>query len=352
MSTSGALSVAGRRDSRGGRRCGRGDPTGGGSPGGLPRLVVGAARSAPVVVEVMPSGPRGLRSSTASRTAQREPRVALAVMQVMPGYRHHSCGVEGRRVAGRGSVARPALSRRASVRTPWARFLPRALRTRRADFRHRAFQWNHAARTRVPGPGPCGRTSRAMAPQTRPLPPAGRCVVSEPSISRTPWLSFGFQERIRSRSSMPARLSPASKRTRARPIAARRNGRFFDPGPLQSSREVLRQRLHADAHGSFAGGGRFLQTVRLAEETSPGAPARRCGRAPARPARSAGGAFPAASPCLRRALRAARPALSVVRSCDSGKWNSPYSPSVSKCTAISTPLRPLAHRHPRPRVPC
>ena len=40
------------------------------------------------------------------------------------GYRQHSCRVEGRRVAGRGSVACPALSRRAAVRHPWARFLP------------------------------------------------------------------------------------------------------------------------------------------------------------------------------------------------------------------------------------
>ena len=40
------------------------------------------------------------------------------------GYRQHSCRVEGRRVAGRGSVACPALSRRAAVRHPWARFPP------------------------------------------------------------------------------------------------------------------------------------------------------------------------------------------------------------------------------------
>ena len=40
------------------------------------------------------------------------------------GYRHHSCRVEGRRVAGRASVALPALSPRAAVRRPWVRFLP------------------------------------------------------------------------------------------------------------------------------------------------------------------------------------------------------------------------------------
>ena len=37
--------------------------------------------------------------------------------------------------------------------TPVGTFPPPALRTRRADFRHRALQWNHAARTRVPGHG-------------------------------------------------------------------------------------------------------------------------------------------------------------------------------------------------------
>ena len=49
-----------------------------------------------------------------------------------------ACRVEGRRVAGRASVALPALSPRAAVRRPWVRFLPPALRTRRADFRHRS----------------------------------------------------------------------------------------------------------------------------------------------------------------------------------------------------------------------
>ena len=40
------------------------------------------------------------------------------------GYRQHSCRVEGRRVAGRASVALPTLSPRAAVRRPWVRFLP------------------------------------------------------------------------------------------------------------------------------------------------------------------------------------------------------------------------------------
>ena len=39
-----------------------------------------------------------------------------------PGLESGLCRVEGRRVAGRASVADPALSRRAAVRHPWARF--------------------------------------------------------------------------------------------------------------------------------------------------------------------------------------------------------------------------------------
>ena len=35
--------------------------------------------------------------------------------------------------------------------SPVGTFPPPALRTRRADFRHRALQWNHAARTRASG---------------------------------------------------------------------------------------------------------------------------------------------------------------------------------------------------------
>ena len=50
-------------------------------------------------------------------------------------------------------------------------FPPPALRTRRADFRHRALQWNHAARTRVPGHDQrAGLASRGtkLAPLRRP----------------------------------------------------------------------------------------------------------------------------------------------------------------------------------------
>ena len=51
-----------------------------------------------------------------------------------------------------------------------------ALRTRRADFRHRALQWNHAARTRVPGHGQrAGLASRGTKARTLAL--DGRCVV-------------------------------------------------------------------------------------------------------------------------------------------------------------------------------
>ena len=69
------------------------------------------------------------------------------------GYRPDCCRVEGRRVAGRGSVAHPVLSQPGRSPIPMGTFPPPALRTRRADFRHRALQWNHAARTRVPGRG-------------------------------------------------------------------------------------------------------------------------------------------------------------------------------------------------------
>ena len=50
-------------------------------------------------------------------------------------------------------------------------FPPPALRTRRAGFRHRALQWNHAARTRVPGRDQrAGLASRGtwLAPLCRP----------------------------------------------------------------------------------------------------------------------------------------------------------------------------------------
>ena len=78
--------------------------------------------------------------------------------------------VEGRRVAGRGSctsgafAAGPQADSRGHVSFP-------ALRTRRADFRHRALQWNHAARTRVPGHDQrAGLASRGtkLAPLRRP----------------------------------------------------------------------------------------------------------------------------------------------------------------------------------------
>ena len=61
------------------------------------------------------------------------------------------CRVEGRRVAGRESVACPALSQPGRSPIPMGTFPPPALRTRRAGFRHRALQWNHSARTRAPG---------------------------------------------------------------------------------------------------------------------------------------------------------------------------------------------------------
>ena len=55
-------------------------------------------------------------------------------------------------------------------------FPPPALRTRRADFRHRALQWNHAARPRASRPRRAGGY-REPWHQARTLAPAGRCVV-------------------------------------------------------------------------------------------------------------------------------------------------------------------------------
>ena len=83
-----------------------------------------------------PAGRRPLRRSASDR-----------------GYRPEPCRVEGRRVTGRESVACPALSQPGRSPKPVGTFPPPALRTRRADFRHRALQWNHTARTRVPGHG-------------------------------------------------------------------------------------------------------------------------------------------------------------------------------------------------------
>ena len=55
-------------------------------------------------------------------------------------------------------------------------FPPPALRTRRADFRHRALQWNHAARTRASRSRPADG-SREPWHQAHTLGLAGRCVV-------------------------------------------------------------------------------------------------------------------------------------------------------------------------------
>ena len=68
-------------------------------------------------------------------------------------------------------MAHPVLSQPGRSPIPMGTFPPPALRTRRADFRHRALQWNHAARTRVPGRGQrAGLASRGTwpAPLRRP----------------------------------------------------------------------------------------------------------------------------------------------------------------------------------------
>ena len=93
--------------------------------------------------------------------------------------------VEGRRVAGRGSVAHPVLSQPGRRPIPVDTFPPPALRTRRADFRHRA---RAASGERPPRPvESCGsHTSSRSRPaggsrepwhQARTLAQAGRCVV-------------------------------------------------------------------------------------------------------------------------------------------------------------------------------
>ena len=70
----------------------------------------------------------------------------------------------------------PALSRPGRSPKPVGTFPPPALRTRRADCRHRALQWNHAARTRVPGHGErMGLAS--CGTQLAPVRRTGRCVV-------------------------------------------------------------------------------------------------------------------------------------------------------------------------------
>ena len=59
---------------------------------------------------------------------------------------------------------------------PTLSFPPPALRTRRADFRHRALQWNHAARTRAFRLRPAGGSCEPWHP-AHTLALAGRCVV-------------------------------------------------------------------------------------------------------------------------------------------------------------------------------
>ena len=86
-----------------------------------------------------PNKPQGVR---------RCPRCAAAASWSRwtgSGYRPDCCRVEGRRIAGRGSVAHPVLSQPGRSPIPMGTFPPPALRTRRADFRHRALQCPVAA---------------------------------------------------------------------------------------------------------------------------------------------------------------------------------------------------------------
>ena len=84
--------------------------------------------------------------------------------------------VEGRRVAGRASVADPALSHRAAIRGPWARFLPPLSEPGVPIFGTGLSSGIMRLAHGLPGRGErSGVASRGTAART--LAPAGRCVV-------------------------------------------------------------------------------------------------------------------------------------------------------------------------------
>ena len=128
-----------------------------------------------------PPGP-GRRRGRFEPTRERSPEAITSRFRGTPpdslgqSARGWLSRVEERRVAGRGSVAYPALSQPGRRPSPVGTFPPPALRTRRADFRHRALQWNHAARARASRSRPADG-SREPWHQARTLAPAGRCVV-------------------------------------------------------------------------------------------------------------------------------------------------------------------------------
>ena len=92
------------------------------------------------------------------------------------GYRPDSCRVEGRRVAGRGPVACPALSRRAAVRHPWARFLP-PLSEPGAPISGTGLSSGIMRLAHGFPVATSGRVSRAVAPGSHPLRRLDRCAI-------------------------------------------------------------------------------------------------------------------------------------------------------------------------------
>ena len=128
--------------------------------------------------------------------------------------------VEGRRVTGRGSVADPALSHRAAVRSPWARFLPRPLRTRACRFpapgspvkscgSHTGFPVatsGRVARAVAPGSHPCagraGASSDLLTPRRR------RPLGSSPSLMHVMTSGIAAHHRGTRPSATPVSLLP------------------------------------------------------------------------------------------------------------------------------------------------
>ena len=92
-------------------------------------------------------------------------------------------------------MACPSLSLRASVRLPWPRFQSPALRTRRADFRHRALQRDRAPRTRNPG---TARMEGAGRPAIRNRCTAAILPPAASSVRRRAWSRLDDIEPFRS----------------------------------------------------------------------------------------------------------------------------------------------------------
>ena len=149
-----------------------------------PPALAAVLTPAPWVRDADRGGCRAVRPRPRPRTSAARPGRGRSAMADAPSApresqvrpRRRLSRVEERRVAGRGSVAYPALSQPGRRPSPVGTFPPPALRTRRADFRHRALQWNHAARARASRSRPA-HGSREPWHQARTLAPAGRCVV-------------------------------------------------------------------------------------------------------------------------------------------------------------------------------